>query len=109
MLNKNMSLQERLRKDIESAWQGIAYDGELTIAYSTDKTEENEDVNFTIYEAGPQRQIAFSADSCPQKFSTEVQNVLTSIKKKFPNCTKYNFSIEEIEGGMQRKILLTLE
>ena len=102
-----MTLQERLRKDIECAWQGIVYDKSLNFSHEiyTKCTCEN----CTIYDAGPQHHIAFFANSHEEEGAGDVRNALKFIKEKFPDCSKYNFTIDEVEGGTQRKILLTLE
>ena len=107
VINNNMTLQEKLCRDIERAWQGIVYDATLKISHATDVKYEYE--NCTVYEAGPQKRIAFSADAYENKAANDVRSAIEVIKKKFPACSKYNFTIGEIEGGIQRKILLTLE
>ena len=104
-LTKNMTLEERLRRDIECAWPGIVYDGALKISHEVDTKTTCE--NCTIYEAGPQKRISFDVDSL--KIARCVNDTLAVIKKKFPDCSKYNFTIGEVEAGMHRKILLTLE
>lgn len=107
MLNRNMSLEERLCRDIESAWQGIVYDGALKISHEVDATTTCE--SCTIYEAGSQKRIAFDVDSYDEKAAGNVRNAIAIIKRKFPDCSKYNFTVGEVEDGIQRKILLTLE
>ena len=107
MLNRDMSLEERLCKDIESAWQGIVYDKSLNFSHEIYTKHECE--NCTIYDAGPQHHIAFFVDSHDAEGAGNVRDAITVIKKKFPDCSKYNFTIDEVEGGTQRKILLTLE
>lgn len=106
-INKGMTLQERLRKDIECAWPGIIYDGALNVSHET--YIKNICENCTVYEAGPQHHIAFFVDSHEEKGAGNVRDAITVIKKKFPDCSKYNFTIGEVEDGMHRKILLTLE
>ena len=107
VINNNMTLQERLRNDIERAWQGIVHDTTLKLSHPTDAKYEYE--NSTVYEAGPQKRIAFYADAFENKAADDVRNAITVIKKKFPACSKYNLTIGEVENGIQRKILLTLE
>ena len=102
----NMTLQEKLCRDIEYAWQSISYDPALTISHATD-AEYKYEIG-TVYEAGPQKRIAFFADAYENK-ATEVRKVITVIKKKIPDGSKYNFTIGEVERGILRKILLTLE
>ena len=106
-INNDMTLQERLRKDIERAWQGIVHDTTLKLSHATDVEYEYE--NCTVYEAGPQKRIAFYADAFENKAADDVRTAIEAIKKKFPACSKYNFTIGEVENEIQRKILLTLE
>ena len=107
MAINNMTLPERLCQDIERAWQGIVYDETLNVYHKTNAQYEYE--NCTVYEAGPQRHIAFVADSYEEQGATDVRNAIKGIKEKYPVCSKYNFTISDIEGGTRRKILLTLE
>jgi|GEM_PF-4347431 len=107
MLNKDMTLQERLCKDIESAWQGISYDKTLEISHETNAKCEYK--NCTFYEVGPQHYIAFFADFHEEEGATDVRNAIQSIKEKLPACSKYNFTIREFGDGMSKQILLTLE
>ena len=106
-INENMTLQKILCRDIECAWQGIVNDATLKISHATDVEYEYE--NCTVYEAGPQKRIAFYADAYENKAADDVRNAIEAIKKKFPACSKYNFTIGEVENEIQRKILLTLE
>ncbi|MBO4648778.1 MAG: hypothetical protein J5806_11555 [Lentisphaeria bacterium] len=103
----NMTLQEKLCRDVERAWQNIVYDATLKISHATDAEYEYE--NCTVYEAGSQKRIAFYADAYENKAADDVRKAITAIKKKFPACSKYNFTIGEVESGIHRKILLTLE
>ena len=106
-ISKRMTLQERLCSDIECAWPGIVHEASLKISHETDAEYKYE--NCTVYEAGPQKRIAFSADAYENKAADDVRATIVVIKKKFPDCSKYNFAIGEVEDGIQRRILLTLE
>ena len=106
-ISKRMTLQERLCRDIECAWPGIFYDSTMKLSHET--YAKTTCKNCTIYEAGPQHHIAFDADSHDEKGAGDIRDAITVIKKKFPDCSKYNFTIGEVEAGMHRKILLTLE
>ena len=106
-INNNMTLQEELCRDIECAWQGIVHDATLNLSHPTDAKYEYE--NCTVYDAGPQKRIALYADAYENKAVSDVRNAIIVIKKKFPACSKYNFTIGEVENEIQRKILLTLE
>lgn len=100
-------LQEKLHKNIRSAWSGIVYDKDLAI--SQEQTGRETCELCTIYKAGSQHLAVFDADSFPERFAEDVQNAVRFICQKIPACASYNFSVQEIEGGTRWKIHLTLE